>query len=149
MNQIVVGDPLFKETEEKGNLHNTMSKFMGINPGEDLDKKRISNAAYYMKSCTFLVASQFIKFLPVSLLNEAPKDLPILYSENNFSDAFPRELYEWFHKNARVHNIEKPLSLGTTIHDEKFELTEDEFAKYYNALKEREKANDRTTTASD
>ena len=127
MNQIVVGDPLFKETEEKGNLHSTMSQFMGLNPGEELDKKRISNAAHYMRNATYLVASQFIKFLPVSLLNEAPQDLPIVYSENNFSDAFPRDLYEWFHKNARVHNIEKvagsmrydpskPLSLGTTIH---------------------------------
>lgn len=36
-----------------------------------------------------------------------------------------------------------------SYHDEKFELTEDEFAKYYDALKEREKANDRATTASD
>jgi len=127
MNQIVVGDPLFRETDEKENLHGTMSKFMGLNPGVELDRKRISNAAYYMKNCTYLVVSQFIKFLPVSLLNEAPHDLPIVYSENNFCDAFPRELYEWFHKNARVHNIEKidgkmrcdpskPLSLGTTIH---------------------------------
>jgi len=38
MNQIVVGDPLFKETEEKGNLHSTMSQFMGLNPGEELVK---------------------------------------------------------------------------------------------------------------
>ena len=36
-----------------------------------------------------------------------------------------------------------------SYHDEKFELTEDEFAKYYNALKEREKAADKTTTVSD
>jgi hypothetical protein len=36
-----------------------------------------------------------------------------------------------------------------SYHDEKFELTEDEFAKYYDTLKEREKAIDRTTTASD
>lgn len=127
MNQILIGDPLFKETEEKGSFDKTMSDFMKINPGEELDRKRISRAAHYMKSNAFLVASQFIKFLPVRLLNEAPKNLPILYSENNFRDAFPPELYNWFHKNARVHNIEKvdgsmrydiskPLQLGTTIH---------------------------------
>lgn len=127
MNQIIIGDPLFKETEEKGNLHSTMSQFMGLKAGEGLSKKRISDAARYMKNSTYLVASQFVKFLPVSLLNEAPHDLPIVYSENNFCNAFPRELYEWFHKNAQVHNIEKvdgymrcdpskPLSLGTTIH---------------------------------
>jgi hypothetical protein len=33
--------------------------------------------------------------------------------------------------------------------DEKFELTEEEFAKYYSVLKELEKVNDRTTTAND
>ena len=36
-----------------------------------------------------------------------------------------------------------------SYYDEKFELTEAEFTKYYNALKERERNNDRTTTASD
>ena len=36
-----------------------------------------------------------------------------------------------------------------SYHDEKFELTEDEFAKYYDVLKEREKVEDTTTTASD
>ena len=36
-----------------------------------------------------------------------------------------------------------------SYYDEKFEMTEDEFSKYYNSLKEREKANDRTTTAGD
>lgn len=36
-----------------------------------------------------------------------------------------------------------------SYHDEKFEMTEDEFAKYYNTLKERDKSNDRATTVSD
>ena len=36
-----------------------------------------------------------------------------------------------------------------SYYDEKFEMTEDEFAKYYTVLKERDKLNDRTTTASD
>lgn len=36
-----------------------------------------------------------------------------------------------------------------SYHDEKFELTEDEFAKYYIVLKEREKVTDGTTTVSD
>lgn len=36
-----------------------------------------------------------------------------------------------------------------SYHDEKFELTEDEFSKYFGLLKEREKVNDRTTMASD
>jgi len=127
MNQIVIGDPLFKETEEKGNLHSTFGQFMGLKAGQELNKKRIANAVRYMKNYTYLVASEYIKFLPVSLLHEAPHDLPIVYSENNFCDAFPRELYEWFHKNVQVHNVEiadgymrydpsKPLSLGTTIH---------------------------------
>jgi len=36
-----------------------------------------------------------------------------------------------------------------SYHDERFEMIEDEFAKYYNALKERDKLNDITTTADD
>lgn len=36
-----------------------------------------------------------------------------------------------------------------SYYDEKFEMTEEEFAKYYNVLKEREKSGDKTSTASD
>ena len=36
-----------------------------------------------------------------------------------------------------------------SYYDEKFEITVDEFSKYYNSLKEREKSNDRATTAGD
>jgi hypothetical protein len=36
-----------------------------------------------------------------------------------------------------------------SYHDEKFEMTEDEFAKYYNVLKERERLSDISTTACD
>lgn len=36
-----------------------------------------------------------------------------------------------------------------SYYDEKFEMTEEEFSKYYNSLKEREKSNDKTTTAGD
>ncbi len=36
-----------------------------------------------------------------------------------------------------------------SYYDEKFEMTEAEFAKYYNVLKERDKSNDSTTIASD
>lgn len=36
-----------------------------------------------------------------------------------------------------------------SYYDEKFEMTEEEFSQYYSQLKEREKSNDRVTTASD
>ena len=36
-----------------------------------------------------------------------------------------------------------------SYHDERFKMIEDEFAKYYNALKERDKLNDTTTIADD
>ncbi len=74
-----------------------------------------------------LVANQFVKFFPVSLLHEPPKNLPIFYSENNYSDALPPEIFKFFHTKARVSNIDridgsmcygedKLLRLGTTIH---------------------------------
>lgn len=127
LDRVVIPDPIFEYTHEQNDMHVPISQLMGINASTDIDRRKLTQRAKYMKDKTPLVANQFVKFFPVSLIHEPPKDLPIFYSENNYSDALPPEVLKYFYEKARVSNVERidgymryskdnQLNLGTTIH---------------------------------
>jgi hypothetical protein len=127
LDRVILPDPVFEYTNEKGHAHVPISRVMGINASLDINRKNLANDIKYMKGTTSLVANKFVKYFPVSLIHEPPKNLPIIYSENNYSDDLPPEVFNYFYEKAKVNNIErvdghmcyredKPLDLGTTIH---------------------------------
>lgn len=126
MDRIVISDPVFEFTPTKSKIHAPMSQLMGLNSRAEIDRVKLAQNVKYMKWTTPLVATQFVKYIPISLIHEPPKDLPIHYSPNNFSDDLPKEIFDLFYKNAKVNNVlkkdgtmiyseEGKLSLGTTI----------------------------------
>lgn len=126
MDKVVISDPIFKFTPTKSGMHIPMSKLMGVNTNSEVDRIRLARNAKYMKWTTPLVATQFVKYVPISLIHEPPKELPILYSSDNFSSELSEDLYTFFHENAKVSNViikdgimryneNDKLSLGTTI----------------------------------
>lgn len=126
MDKVVIDDPIFNLTQIKSGIHVPMSKLMGVNPNGEIDRRRLAYSAKYMKWSTPLVATQFVKYMPISLIHEPPKELPILYSEDNFSGELSKELYNFFYEKAIVSNVIRengsmsyregePLKRGTTI----------------------------------
>lgn len=126
MDRVVISDPIFEFTPTKSGMHIPMSKLMGVNPNSEVDRIRLARSAKYMKRTTPLVVTQFAKYVPISLIHEPPKELPILYSSDNFSSELSEDLYTFFHENAKVSNViikdgimrykeNDRLSLGTTI----------------------------------
>ncbi|MCB2358206.1 hypothetical protein [Clostridium estertheticum] len=127
LDRVVIPDPVFEYTEEKVQIHVPMSKIMGINAQTDINRRKLAKDIMYMKATTSLVRNQFVKYFPVYLIHEPPKNLPIFYSENNFSDALPPEIFKYYYEKAKVVNVEradghmsysedKQLELGTTVH---------------------------------
>ena len=126
MDKVVIDDPIFDFTQLKSDIHVPMSKLIGINPNNEIDRRRLAYRAKYMKWSTPLVATQFVKYVPISLIHEPPKELPILYSGNNFSSELSKELYNFFYEKAIVSNVIREngsmsyregetLEMGTTI----------------------------------
>lgn len=126
MDRVVISDPIFEFAQTKSDMHIPMSKLMDVNPNIEVDRVRLARKAKYMKRTTPLVATQFVKYAPISLIHEPPKELPILYSSDNFSSELSEDLYTFFYKNAKVSNViikdgimsykeNDKLSLGTTI----------------------------------
>jgi hypothetical protein len=126
IDKVIISDPIFELTSTKSGIHTQMSNLMGIPDNNEVDRIRLAQSAKYMKWTTSLVVAQFIKYLPISLIHEPPKDLPILYSTDNFSSELSEELYNFFYENVKVNNVTREngimryresdkLSLGTTI----------------------------------
>lgn len=126
LDKIAVADPVFELTEIKSEMHAPMSTLMGLNPTCEIDRKRLAFSVKYMKWSTPLVTTQFLKYIPISLIHEPPKNLPILYSEDNFSSELSKEMYSFFYEKAIVSNVIREngtmrynegdkLDLGTTI----------------------------------
>lgn len=53
-----------------------------------------------MKSITNLIVCDYVKFVPISILHEAPKEVPIRFDEYNFSEVYsaPKGGYGLFKK---------------------------------------------------
>ena len=105
MDRVVTSDPIFEFTSTKSGIHTPMSKLMGVNPNSEIDRIQLACNAKYMKQTTPLVSAQFVKYVPISLIHEPPKELPILYSSNNFSSELSEDLYAFFYENAKVSNV--------------------------------------------
>lgn len=126
MDKVVISDTIFEITPTKSEMHIPMSKLMGVKSNSEIDRIQLSRKAKYMKWTTPLVATQFVKYVPISLIHEPPKELPILYSSDNFSSELSEELYKFFYENSKVSNViikdgimrykeNDKLAVGTTI----------------------------------
>jgi hypothetical protein len=60
-----------------------------------------------MKENSPYVAGDFLLFVPISLLNERPKELNLSFSENLFTERVPENLLHWFHERAEVYPAKK------------------------------------------
>ena len=127
MDQVVIPDPLFCETETKSTFSNAAAQMMGFSPSGSVDREKICRAIEYFMQIEPLIDAGFVVTLPLSFMHEGPKNIPITYSPTSFSDVIPREILDYFRSIARVHNLvpvekgyqiidDKPLELGTNIY---------------------------------
>ena len=105
MDCILIEDPLFSMTETKSNSSKVMTQYLGMTEKEEFDRNALVDAVRYMKDNTRLIVCNFIKFIPISLLHEAPKEIPIVYDENGFRKSLPKHISEYLIKKLDVRNI--------------------------------------------
>lgn len=121
---IMVSDPIFELTETASESTKVMAELYGMSRDDSIDREQLSSAVKYMKKVTPLIACDFIKFIPSSLLHEAPKEIPIRFDPNGFRDSLPSELMEYLRSKIDVKNIgehgrvflERPLQIGTGLY---------------------------------
>ena len=123
---VTISDPLFELTEKKSNSTKVMAEYYGMNSDNTIDREQLVAALKYMKESTILVVCNYVKYIPISYLHEAPMNVPITYDANNFSKSLPQPIMEFLKKNVQVHNtvrmdgglrveLDKPLTRGTGL----------------------------------
>jgi len=55
---------------------------------------------------TPMIASDYVKVLPISYFFEPPEQMPIRYSETQYSDIMPKKYLEFFHANVNVESMQ-------------------------------------------
>lgn len=118
VHQYIIDDPLLPLAAEKTQSGEVFSKAIGFAPSA-FDKEELATKLRFMKMLTPMIAADFVKLLPISSLFEPPKELPMFYSENQFSDGLPRVLMEKFHARAEVKSMKKS-ECGFIITDDLF-----------------------------
>lgn len=126
MDQVVIPDPVFEQTEVKTSFSKTMGEFMGMSKDDGFNRESLVKSINYIREIGELIDNDFIVMLPMSLMHESPKDIPVRYSPNAFSDEIPADILNYYRSIAHVYNLEKcdsglrldrkkALSLGTAI----------------------------------
>lgn len=115
---VIIADPVFELTEESSEMTRVMSQRMGMMKSDYIDKNELAKALKYMKEITSLVVCDFVKFVPISILHEAPKNVPIRFDRNNFSNCLPTEIMQFLHQHIKVCNTE-PCEGGLRVCMEK------------------------------
>jgi hypothetical protein len=118
LDQFVIYDPLFKFTESQSQFGQVSSKYLGYQESK-LEKTDLANNAKYLKSLTPMVASDFIKILPLSYHFEAPENPPLTFTKNFNNDILPENILNYFWEHADVKSMKK-VEGGWLITDELF-----------------------------
>ena len=126
MDQVVVFDPVFAKTEMQTSFSKAMGEYIGLSKDKEFDREKLVEDIDYVRNIGELIDNDFVVMLPISLIHESPKEIPIQYSDNLFSDCIPTDILEYYRSIAHVYNLEKSdsglrldrgkaLSVGTNI----------------------------------
>lgn len=107
MDAVIISDPIFKLTTVQTSTTQTLGKYLGLGVADGVDRRSLSEACTYMKSLAPLVAIDYVKFSPISLLHEPPSELFIYHSDNYFADILPHELLDYFYKKVKVYPMQR------------------------------------------
>ena len=124
---VLIADPLFGLTEQISHASEVMTEYMGMQRHDELDRHALVEALRYMKDNTSLIVCDFVKFVPIALVHEAPKDIPIRYDEHGFRDSLPPNLMSFLRDKMDVRNVkpddghlivtlEQPLHKGKMLY---------------------------------
>lgn len=126
MDQVVIADPLFSETENRSLSSDVAKSLVGITQPEKVNKKDLCEAVSYIMSIHELIEYGFVVMLPLSFIHEGPTSIPLTHSNSAFSDVIPKSILDYLRSISMVYNtvptgnglqilFDKQLELGTSI----------------------------------
>jgi hypothetical protein len=115
LDQVIFDDPLFSFRHPKSKQQRVWNQFNSIE-NRPIDRQELAAITRTLKSVAPMVASGFLKFLPVSYLFEAPQQMPLLHSEDRFASTLPSHLMSFWRENSVVRTLTRQGS-GFRVED--------------------------------
>jgi hypothetical protein len=106
IHQYVLDDPLIPLAAPRSQLGLATNQLLGFQQ-KLVDRGDLAARIRFLKQITPMVAGNFVKLLPVSIVFEPPKELPLFASDNYFDDALPTALLKIFRERAQVESLQK------------------------------------------
>lgn len=104
--QYVINDPIFSLSYRENEVNKAINSYLGLNE-ESINKSNLAKVVAYVKALTPMVFANYVKLLPINLFLEPSSQLPILHSENLFSDVLPEPIIDFFHNNVIINSVER------------------------------------------
>ena len=115
VDQFIVQDPLFNFTDIKSDITNVTAKYLGYQNDAKVDRKKLQKASVFLKEITPMIAGNFVKIFPLSYHFEGPKQIPFNLPKDNYNDALPKEIMDFFRQHVSVRSMEKMKSGGWQV----------------------------------
>ena len=104
LDQVIFDDPLFSFWHPKSKQQRVLNQFNSFED-QPIDRRELSGIVRTLKGATPMVASGFLKFLPISSLFDPPQQLPMFHSEDRFASTLPPHLMSFCRENSVVRTL--------------------------------------------
>lgn len=144
LDQVIITDSLFEMATPINSAQNTFSEYLGVQ-NKTIDRKRLVETIQKFKNAEVLVDATYLKFFPTSYFFESKSEIPITYSETQYSDVLPTNLMEFYYKNTQVRSFKKNgqyLTLNKNFERDRtieilFKNDNTKFTNMYNLLEQK------------
>ncbi len=133
INQYVIDDPIFSFGYQTNQFSKALGSYLGVE--NKFSKQGLVERIKYVKALTPMIATNYIKLLPISFFLEPPEQIPILYPENQLSDILPESIIEFFHENLIIKSVKRLPEPPGAIQLRDLELSREIFISFKDHLK--------------
>lgn len=108
LDQVIITDQLFKLTEPINKQQDVITNFsLGIEKNNNVNRKELIKMLNGFKEAEILVESTYLKFFPTSYFFEPKSEIPLISSNNQYSDVLPKNIMQLYYDNTKVRSFSK------------------------------------------
>lgn len=107
LDQVIISDPLFKIATPNNLSQDVFSEYLGIKKENSIDRKELINIMQNFKKAEVLVEATYLKFFPTSYFFELKSEIPLLYSETQFSNVLSPSIMDLYYENVELRTFKK------------------------------------------
>jgi hypothetical protein len=104
---LIVGDPLLNFAAPKHEMTKVEQQGLGIAHDDSIDLARLSNNIQYFSALAPYIEAGFLHTLPLSLLHEAPDEIPVNWPKNLYRELVPSDAVDFVRQSAIVRPLAK------------------------------------------